>query len=103
MGSTECPPKKGDLFSELIVGGKMASNQKVGENRPPLKFNFTDSEVFSACMHLCISLYTPSKDKISRNTNPPSFWDTLYIFLVQTGQTRPELGGGFCLVIVGRV
>ena len=34
----------------------MASNQKVGENRPHLKFNFTYWEGFSACIHLCINL-----------------------------------------------
>ena len=32
--------KKGVLSSELILGGKMASNEKVEENKRHLKFNF---------------------------------------------------------------
>ena len=33
---TGCPPKNWDLCSELILGGKTASNQKVEENGPQL-------------------------------------------------------------------
>ena len=40
----------------------MASNQKVEENRPPLKFNFTYWEEFSALYMACLApvydLYT---------------------------------------------
>ena len=54
--STGCPQKNSDLCSGLVLGAKMASNQKV---QPHLKFNFTYWKVFSACIHLFINLFTP--------------------------------------------
>ena len=51
---TGCLKKKGDLCSGLNLGPKTAENQKVEENRPPLKFNFTYWEVFSALYTTCI-------------------------------------------------
>ena len=46
------------MCSRLILGGLMIENQKVEDQRPPLKFNFTYWEGFSAlytaCIHPCI-------------------------------------------------
>ena len=36
----------------------MASNQKVEDQRPPLKFNFTYWEGFSGLYTACIQVYT---------------------------------------------
>ena len=44
---TGCLKKNRDLCSGVILGGYMASNQKVEWNRPPLKFNFPYWEGFS--------------------------------------------------------
>ena len=40
--------KKGDLYLELILGGKMAyyKKEESKENRIHLKFNFTNQKVF---------------------------------------------------------
>ena len=38
---TGCPKKKGEVGSQLIKRPLMASNHKVEEKRPLLKFNFT--------------------------------------------------------------
>ena len=59
---TGCPKKKWDLCSRLVLRGYMASNQKVEDKRPPLKFNFTYWEGFSAlyttCIHHVYPMYT---------------------------------------------
>ena len=48
----------GRCFLGSFSGGQMASNQKVEDQRPPIKFNFTYWEGFSA--FYCIQLaYTP--------------------------------------------
>ena len=51
--------KSGICVQWLILEGLMASYQKVEEHRPPLKYNFTNWEGFSALYTTCIHLYTP--------------------------------------------
>ena len=51
--------KSGICVQGVILGGKMASNKKMEENRPPLEFNFTYWDGFSALYTTCIHLYTP--------------------------------------------
>ena len=47
----------------------MASNQKVEDNRPPLKLNFTYREVFSGWVGALKSEYEHALDKLLRNYN----------------------------------
>ena len=41
-------PKKWGFVLRVVLRGLGASNQKMSENRPPLKFNFVYWEAFSA-------------------------------------------------------